>query len=146
MFGLSNSTTKKPTLRRLQRSDFPLLLRAQAECPHQLDAMTEYEVHCALFEGGIDGLVLEEGFDWTLLCWQREGKTAMLTCLYRSGGKPLKLSAAKMLVERAEGILREFGVKQVFLGVAISLRYNTLLKVYGRFGFEPDMVRMTKEL
>ncbi len=139
------TATTEATIRSLGMTDLTLLMEAQEAASHELDAMSDIEIAIALSNGHIQGLVLDCADRQMLVSWQMEGKNALLTALYRRGSAKGFLADCRMLLERTEGRLREFGVEHVFAGVGYqNPHFGTLMKLYGRLGFGPDLLRVGK--
>lgn len=138
-------TKTETIIRSLGVNDLWLLLEAQAASSNELDAMKDTEIALALTRGQIQGLVLEAEDRQMLVSWQMDGKHALLTAFYRTGTPKGFLSDSRELLERTEGRLREFGVQNIFAGVGYrNPNFNALVKLYGRLGFGPDLLRVGK--
>lgn len=139
--------TQETTIRSVGLTDLPLLVAAQKASSHELDALSTIEIAEALAYGKIQGLVLEADDRRMIVTWQRDGHHALLTCFYREGAPTHFLSDCKRLLERTEGMLREFGVRNVFAGVGYqNPQFERLIRLYGRLGFGPDMLRVGKTI
>jgi hypothetical protein len=138
-------TKTETTIRTLGITDLPLLMRAQVSASHELDAMTPEAVGMALAAGQFSGLVLEGEDRQMVVAWQRDGETALLSVLYREGSPNGMLSDCRRLLDRTEGVLREFGVTKVFCAVGVmNPRMERLMRLYASLGFTCDLIRMQK--
>lgn len=146
---ISPTVSSRPSenyVRKLGPADLKLVLEAQESCSYDLDApMSAIAISDGLRRKELQGLVLEREGCTALICYQIEGNQALLTCGYRKGRSEGLLRDCKFLLERLEGILREWGVERVALYVGQHnpnfLRIYDLLK---RLGFASDMMRMGK--
>lgn len=141
------SQVSTATIRRISFSDLPILLRAQAASIYELEEMNPLEIAEGLRSGGIEGLLLDAPDRFMLVCWQREGATAMLTTLYREGSANNFVADLLALKTRTLDILGEWGVSEVFLALSLNNpEYGRLYRMYRRGGFKVDMLRMKVEV
>lgn len=134
-------------IRKIGLDDLDLLLRAQAACSHEMDAMPVEHIQTALVAGCIQGIVLEAPGRTSVVCWQKDGKNAILTAFYREGSPEGFLGDVRDGFDRLTGILKEWGVDQVFVALGINNpQFDRLYRLYKRLGLVADVVRMGKEI
>lgn len=132
-------------IRPLTIDDLDFLLRAQKAASFELDALSDDAVATALRCGLFGGLVLELKDRRMLVSWQKDGKNALLTCLFREGTPRGFLTDCRLLLQETEAILKSKGVDHIFAGVGMkNPRCDRLMKLYYRLGFKVDLYRLGK--
>lgn len=135
------------TIRKLRLEDLHLLLRAQESSSHEMDSLSAVAVADYLKRGLIEGLVLDGPGRAMLVCWQRDGVEAMLTALYREGDPKHTFADLRRLLDRAYGILKEWGVVRVYACIGRNNPlFERLYMAYSREGFVEDLVRMGRDI
>lgn len=100
-----------------------------------------------LKNGQISGMVLEAPGRTMLVGWQKDGQAALLTCLYREGSASGFIGDCRVMLERVQGVLREWGVHRLFVSAGIeNPNFTRLMRYYRRLGFRADLVRSAKEI
>lgn len=135
-------------IRRLREADMPLVLRAQEACRHDLDdALTESAVLEGFRREQLRGILLSAPDRCMMVCYQIQGKSAMLTCGYREGSPYGFKRDAHRLIARLEGELKEWGVTNTYLCLgSFNPKFLRLYDLFKRLGFESDIVRMGKKV
>jgi hypothetical protein len=129
--------------RQIRVGDRDLLLRAQEAARYDTIQIAPEDIEQGLANRAIEGIVMETPHSRMVLCWQRDGKSAVVGALYREGSQEGLLTQTRMLWERASARLREFGVESVGLTLSSNNpRFPTLLKMYERGGFAVTGVTM----
>ena len=135
------------SIRSIDIRDLPVVLRAQAASSHELDAMDPYQIAEGLREGLLEGILLDEPDRFMLVCWQRDGKSAMLTCFYREGTSASFIADYRNVLNRLEEILRGSGVQHLYLALSLhNPSMPRLHKLFTRMGFTIDLLRLGKAI
>lgn len=135
-------------VRRMTERDYGYLARACHDTPRGADSLPPGEVLEYAREGRLEGLILDvDGQYRALLAYHSSAPWCNIYFFYRTGPAREMVRDCRRLWEAFLGEMRARDVRFI-VGYVLAGRAEckSLLRLYKRFGFAPDLLRVSKEI
>jgi len=134
-------------VRRACYEDIELIKKAQAASTHEFEANSDMELFEALKSGNLVVFIHEFKSGFSVVGCAVDDSSALLCMFYREAHPNSIYYDCEHLWYTVRWNLQKMGINKVSLYVSKkNPKYNGLIKLYERLGFNQDMTRMSREL